>query len=112
MSGKCLSLYSHVAERHLLKPCNDGSAHCSMARTNGRLTAIDRLGSLLLLLASVVLSGLLDGKTSLGAGNVKGAAVVHSLLQGVGFPAKDVVTVGGGTTRRYRVSQLFKVYGA
>jgi hypothetical protein len=64
-----------------------------------KLTAIDRLGSLLLLLASVVLSGLLDSEASLGAGNVGVAVVVHGLLQGVALPAEDVVTVGGRTTR-------------
>ena len=58
-----------------------------------KLTAINILGSLLLLLASIVLRGLLDGETSLGASGVEVAIVVHGLLQGVGFPTEDVVTV-------------------
>jgi hypothetical protein len=63
------------------------------------LTAVDVLRSLLLLLASIVLSGLLDGKTSLGASSVEIAAVVHCLLEGVGFPAEDVVTMCSRATR-------------
>jgi hypothetical protein len=61
---------------------------------------------LLLLLTSVVLSGLLDSKTSLGAGKVGVAVVVHGLLQGVALPAEDVVTVGGRTTRSTKSAKI------
>jgi hypothetical protein len=65
-----------------------------------KLTAIDLLGSLLLLLASTVLSGLLNSKTSLGACKVGVAVVVHGLLQGVAFPAENIVAVGGGAATK------------
>jgi len=58
-----------------------------------KLTAVNILWSLLLLLASIVLRGLLNSKTSLGAGGVEIAVVVHGLLEGVAFPTEDVVTV-------------------
>jgi hypothetical protein len=58
----------------------------------------------LLLLASIVLSGLLDGKASLGASGVEVAVVVHGLLKGVVFPAEDIVTVCSRTTRSLSVS--------
>ena len=63
-----------------------------------KLTAIDVFGCLLLLGAGAVLSICLGGKTSLGAGSVEVATVVHGLLERVALPAEDVVTVGGGST--------------
>ena len=62
------------------------------------LTAVNILGSLLLLLARIVLRRLLDGETSLGASGVEVAVVVHSLLEGVAFPTEDVVTMRGRAT--------------
>jgi hypothetical protein len=66
---------------------------------NKILTAVDRLRSLLLLLASVVLSGLLNGETSFGASGVEVAVVVHGLLERVAFPTEDVITVCSRTAR-------------
>jgi hypothetical protein len=63
------------------------------------LTSINVLNGLLLLLAGVVLSRLLGGEASLGAGSVEVAVVVHGQLKGVAFPAKDVVTVGSRSTK-------------
>lgn len=67
-----------------------------------KLTAVNLLGCLLLLLAGVVLGRLLDGETGFGAGDVEIALVVHSLLERVSLPAEDVITVGGGTTEKAR----------
>jgi hypothetical protein len=61
-------------------------------------TSIDILNSLLLLLASIVLGWLLDRETGLGASVVESAAVVHGFLEGVSFPAEDVVAVSGSST--------------
>lgn len=63
-----------------------------------KLTAVNIFRSLLLLLASIVLRGLLDGKTGLGAGGVEVTVVVHGLLEGVAFPTEDVVTMRGRAT--------------
>ncbi len=53
---------------------------------------------MLLLGAGAVLGVGLGGETCLGACGVEVAVVVHGLLEGVAFPAKDVVAVSGGTT--------------
>jgi hypothetical protein len=53
----------------------------------------------LLLLASVVLSGLLDGKTSFGTCSVEVALIVHGFLERVAFPTEDVVAVCSSTAR-------------
>lgn len=71
-----------------------------------KLTAINVLGSLLGLCAGTVLSVRLRSKTSLWTSLVKIAFVVHSLLKGVTFPAKDVVAMGCGTTVRNLISIL------
>jgi hypothetical protein len=62
------------------------------------LTAINGLGGDLGLLASVVLSGLLEGKASGGARIVQIAAVVHGALESVSLPAEHVITVGSRAT--------------
>ena len=63
------------------------------------LTAVNVFRSLLLLLASVVLSGLLDGKTSFGTCSVEVALIVHGFLERVAFPTEDVVAVCSSTAR-------------
>lgn len=52
----------------------------------------------MLLCAGAVLSRGLDSKTGLGAGGVEVAVVIHTLLERVGLPAEDVVTVGSSAT--------------
>jgi hypothetical protein len=74
-------------------------------RSVERLTAVDLFRSLLLLLASIVLSGLLDGKAGLGASGVEVTVVVHGLLQAVTLPAEDVVTVRGSATNVHGVNK-------
>ena len=69
-----------------------------MVRLWVELTSVDLLGSLLLLLAGVVLGGLLGVEASGRAVSVQVAAGVHGLLQGVALPAEDVVTVSGSAT--------------
>ena len=59
----------------------------------------------MLLGASAVLLGGLDGQTSLGASLVEVAAVVHGQLQRVVLPAEDVITVGGGATAVHAVDE-------
>lgn len=51
------------------------------------------------LLARIVLSGCLNGKASLGAGSVKVAVVIHSLLERVAFPSEDVIAMSGRATK-------------
>jgi uncharacterized membrane protein YfcA len=63
------------------------------------LTAVNVFRSLLLLLASVVLSGLLDGKTGFGTGGVEVALIVHGFLERVAFPTEDIVAVCSSTAR-------------
>jgi len=48
--------------------------------------------------ASVVLLGCLVGEAGGRAVSVEVAVLVHGLLERVGLPAEDVVTVGGGAT--------------
>lgn len=68
-----------------------------------KLTSIDLLGRLLRLLTSIILSGLLRGETSFWTRIVQIACIVHCFLQRVGFPAEDVVAVGGGAAAVKRV---------
>jgi hypothetical protein len=70
-----------------------------------RLTAIDFLGCLLLLLASIVLSGLLNGETGLGTSGVEVAVIIHGLLQTIALPSEDVVTMGGSATDVHGVDE-------
>ena len=76
-----------------------------------KLTAINLLGSLLLLLARIVLRGLLDRKASLGARGVEVAVVVHGLLERVALPAEDVVTVCSGSANVHRVHEWVGAVG-
>jgi hypothetical protein len=75
------------------------------------LTAVNLFGGLLLLLASVVLSGLLDSETGLGASGVEIAVVVHSLLERVTFPTEDVVAVCSRATRSSQLALCCVVRG-
>lgn len=50
------------------------------------------------LLAGVVLGGLLDGETGLGASDVEIALVVHGLLERIALPAENVITVSSSST--------------
>lgn len=62
------------------------------------LTSVDILLGLLLLCAGAVLVGSINGKTSLGAGCVQVATIVHGLLERVTLPAEHVVAMGCWTT--------------
>lgn len=64
------------------------------------LTAVNILGSLLFLGAGAVLVGGLGvdaGGSAVGVESAR-ADVVHGLLEGVAFPAEEVVTVGSRAT--------------
>nr|pir hypothetical protein B1D4.120 [imported] - Neurospora crassa [Neurospora crassa] len=67
-------------------------------RKEEKLTAINRLRSLLLDSASIILRRSLRSQTSRRAVLIKVAALVHGLLKRIALPAEDVVTVGGGAT--------------
>jgi hypothetical protein len=108
MQFSLLCLDGHFAQRQRFEPC---SAYISMLilvgrvgegkGLEGKLTAVDVFGGLLLLCAGAVLGVGLCGETGFGAGSVEVAAVVHGFLEGVAFPAEDVVSVSGGTTVRH-----------
>lgn len=103
-----LGLDGHFTHWHRLEPyCFHLSVYWSYVwEMGGRInsgagkkrTAINRLRSLLLESASVILSRSLGRQASRRAVLVEIAALVHGLLEGVTLPAEDVVTVGGSAT--------------
>jgi hypothetical protein len=65
----------------------------------------------LLLLASIVLSGLLRMQTCSRAVHVQVAIVVHGLLQAVTLPAEEVISVSGSSTILITILANRTLYG-
>jgi len=65
------------------------------------LTSVDWFWCLLIFRARIVFSRCLGMDPGGGAVFVEVALLVHRFLESLVLPAKDVITVGGGTTESY-----------
>ena len=118
-----LSLDGHVTHRQRLEPCShtvrnlvcdikgEGARFGGRSTVHSLLTAINLLGSLLLLDACVVLVGGLGCDTGGGAVLVEVASLVHGLLERVALPAEDVITVSGSTAEVHGVDERVRAIG-
>jgi hypothetical protein len=78
-----------------LSPVSQLSAHTQSTNNSfeKKLTAINILGRLLLLLTRIIRRRLLCGQSRLGTRIIQIAAIIHGFLQRVALPAKHVVGV-------------------